>query len=177
MKAIFKYLLLFSLSFILVTCKKYDEGGFVKQTNRHLFGHNKSGSNKTWKLKLYEVNGIDSTYIIPGNGSVLDYYNKFITFKILSNENDSYSANNSFYNYSVNIDRAYKKLLIGPIRTINIEDSTQCYSINSNTVCVRNIFFPEVDAKTFLWKIIKLTKNEFILTIELKNSYKIILTQ
>jgi hypothetical protein len=176
MKLIFKYLFITIAFFTLIKCKKYDEGGFTKLSNKHLFGSNKTGSSKTWKLKKYEVNGIDSTSIIPGSGSVTDYYDKFITFRILSDENNSYSADNSFYDYSVNIDRVYKQLLIGPIRAINNQDSTQCYNVNSNIICVRNIFFPEVDAKNFLWNIIKLKKNEMIVEIQLKNRYKIVLT-
>lgn len=166
------YILLFALLFN--TCKKYDEDGFTKLSNKHLFGGNKTGSSKKWKLKKYEVNGIDSTSIIPGSGSVTDYYGKFITFRILSDENNSYSADNSFYNYIVNIDRAYKQLLIGPIRKIDHQDSTQCY--NNNTICVRNIFFPEVDSKNFSWNIIKLKKHEMIVEIQLKNKYKIVLS-
>lgn len=50
---------------ILSTCKKYEDGGIIRLNRKHLFGERKNNASKTWKLKLYEVNGIDSTQLIP----------------------------------------------------------------------------------------------------------------
>ncbi len=168
-------IVVFSFALVFNCCKKYDDGGFIGKTNKHLFGGSKVNSSKTWKLKLYEVNGIDSTYLIPGANTVPDFYAQFISFKLLDDvKSSNYSASNYYFG---TIDHSYKKILIGPSNSFNSQDSIQCYSKNNNLVCVRNILIPEIDSKKFLWDIKKLTKKEFIITIQLKNFYKIILAQ
>ncbi|MDP1802450.1 MAG: hypothetical protein Q8L81_13915 [Bacteroidota bacterium] len=157
-------ILLFALSFN--TCKKYDEGGLVKQTCKHLFGGHKAGNSKTWKLKLYEVNGIDSTNLIQGSN-----FDNFITFKYVQSEPSiEYRATTSFQNYSGTVSE--KKILIAYDWDTH-NDSIQC----NNNYCQRNILFPEFLNLNPRWEIKKLTSKEFIISIDLKNSYKIILTQ
>lgn len=174
------HLIIAALSFALIfnCCKKYDDGGFVRQTRKHLFGGHKEGSSKTWKLKLYEVNGIDSTILIPEANNIPDFYSKCITFTLTDKKFIDYNAVTFLHNLSGEIDDAYKNMSMGPLTSNwTKEDSTQCFLKNNKTYCSRNIFLPEIQNRALLWNIIKLTKKEFIITIQLKNFYKIILTQ
>lgn len=178
MKIFLKYTFIAIVFFTLTTCKKYDEGGFVKQTRLHLFGGHKVGSSKTWKLKLFEVNGIDSTNLILNANNIPDFYNKFITFSLKDKKFMDYSATTFLYNIAGEIDLSYHNISVGPwTSNWTKEDSTQCFLKNSIYYCSRNIFLPEIQDRAFLWNIKKLTKNQFILTVNAKNSYKIILTQ
>jgi hypothetical protein len=163
----------------LSTCKKYPEGGFVKQTCKHLFGSNKVGSSKTWKLKRYEVNGIDSTYLIQGANSIPDFYEKFVTFKFKDNDGSPHIESKTFtYEYGGSVDDTNKQLLIGMKNPTTPLDSSQCKIINSQTYCVRNLLYPEYNSYGKLWNIKKLTKSELIIETNwnLKNNYKITLT-
>jgi hypothetical protein len=160
----------------LSTCKKYPEGGFVKQTCKHLFGSNKVGSSKTWKLKRYEVNGIDSTYLIQGANSIPDFYEKFVTFKLTKEDvTPKFAANTFLHNYAGTIGKAYKIMLFAYDWKTQ-EDSIQCKTINNIQYCQRNIFFPEFLTRNPEWNIKKLTSKELILSVTLKNTYKITLT-
>lgn len=179
MKSFYKYLCGFALLISLSTCKKYDEGGFVAQTRMHLFGGHKAGDSKTWKLKKYEVNGIDSTNLIIGGNNIPDFYSKFITFKYNgSDPSPQFTANTFLSTFSGTIDKAYKKLNIG-LYTINWtrEDSAQCKTISNINYCERNILLPEISKRVCSWNIRKLTKKELIIEINQANSYKIILSQ
>lgn len=173
------YIIILSLFFALLfnECKKYPDGGFVRQTCKNLFGGSKAGNSKTWKLKYYEVNGIDSTHAIQGANTVPDFYSKFITFKYSqSDPSIKYTAETGYYSFLGSIGTVYKEILFASTHYANKEDSLQCYSINNSMLCVRNILMPEIPNKG-LWKINKLTNHEFIFSIQLKNSYKITLTQ
>ena len=163
------------LFFSLTTCKKYPDGGFVNQTRKHLFGGNDVGDNKTWKLKLYEVNGIDSTYLIQGAASIPDFYEKFVTFELTERKSISCKVNTFLYTYNTEVDNVYKKIGFG--MKFSKEDTTQCKLKDNKLYCHRNIFFPEFQNKAPNWSIVKLKKDELILALEFNNSYKIILTQ
>lgn len=172
------FLILTSSILFFSTCKKYPEGGFVNQTRKHLFGGNHVGDSKTWKLKLYEVNGIDSTYLIQGANSIPDFYEKFVTFTYNGKDpSPTYSANTFTYEYGGVFDKLEKEITLG--YDPNPKDSTQCKIIDNNTYCVRNLLFPEYNQYGKKWVIKKLTKKECVLesTLKLQNIYKIILTQ
>jgi hypothetical protein len=173
----YNVLILIILLFALSTCKKYPEGGFVNQTRKHLFGGNDVGDSKTWKLKLYEVNGVDSTYLIQGANSIPDFYDKFVTFTYKdSDPTIKYQASTYTQNYSGTISKKGKDILVA-YDWLSEEDSTQCKSINNIFYCQRNLLFPEFLRRNPKWEISKLTKNELVLSIKLTNSYKIILSQ
>jgi hypothetical protein len=162
---------------VLTNCKKYPDGGFVHQTNKHLLGANKVGSSKIWKLKLYEVNGIDSTHLIQGANTIPDFYDKFVTFKYSVKEVSIQHITKTFtQNYIGYVDNKDKKILFA-YDWLSHEDSMQCKKINNQLYCQRNVFFPEFLTRNPAWNINKLTKDELILKIELSNSYKIILTK
>ncbi len=162
MKICFKILIITIIILCLTTCKKYDEGGFLKQTNKNLFGANKVGSKKTWHLKLFEVNGIDSTGLIKGayNLKTID----FILFNI--EVSTTMQVNYSIYSLKTGISKLEKNF------GTSLKDSNQC----SNGICVRNIFAPELNPKGVSWSIVKLSKKEFIIKSNLINNYKIIMT-
>ncbi|MES2132616.1 MAG: hypothetical protein V4506_09705 [Bacteroidota bacterium] len=181
MKTLYITIVITFVLLTLSTCKKYPDGGFVNQTRMHLFGGHKVGDSKTWKLKLYEVNGIDSTYLIQGAGSIPDFYDKFVTFTYTGKEGSAkYQANTFLYDYSGTIGTTYKEIALAISHDpLNKQDSLQCKNINGTNYCSRNLLFPEINDYAKIWNIKKLTKKECALesTFHLKNSYKIILTQ
>lgn len=153
---------------LLPTCKKYDEGGFKRQTCKNLFGANKVGSKKTWKLKKYEVNGIDSTNFIQGS-----IFFQTITFEFFTKEGTpQHKTQSGNYNYSGYVSSNTNTILFA-FDFKNKNDSIQC----PNNNCQRNIFFPEFFQRNPQWLILKLTKKEFIITTSAINSYRIILTE
>jgi hypothetical protein len=178
MHSIFKYLVVFTLCFVMSTCKKYDDGGFVKQTRLHLFGGHRSGDHKTWKLKKYEVNGIDSTDLIKGPDNIPDFYSNFFVITYTkSDPSPEFIASTFLFNYTGTIDLVYKKININMDHyPLNKTDSSQCSQLNGINYCLRNIFVPEIKNKINSWDIKKLTKHEFIIEASFTNKYKIILT-
>jgi hypothetical protein len=174
--------MLTSSMLLFTSCKKYPEGGFVNQTRKHLFGGNHVGDSKTWKLKLYEVNGIDSTYLIQGASSIPDFYEKFVTFTYSQKGDPSlqYQANTYLYDYQGRFGKTYKQLSLAiKHEPLTKEDSLQCATVFGIRYCSRNLFYPEFNNYAKLWDIKKLTKKECILesTFKLKNSYRIILSE
>jgi hypothetical protein len=169
------YILISFISFMLCTCKKYDEGGFVHRSCKNLFGGKKVGSSKTWKLKKYEVNGIDSTYLI-NTGNIPDYYDKFTTFKLVGKKFCEYTASGFLYNHMGSIEFSYKRILIGNNNEAPILYS-QCGVVNNLTYCARNILYPDQSDNVSEWKIVKLKSDELIITKENSKKYKIILQQ
>ncbi|MES2132615.1 MAG: hypothetical protein V4506_09700 [Bacteroidota bacterium] len=177
MKLFYNAIVFGILLLTLSTCKKYPDGGFVNQTRMHLFGGHKVGDSKTWKLKLYEVNGIDSTYLIQGAGSIPDFYEKFVTFKLTDSKYICSEAQTYVNTYSSCIDKSNKQITFGEAYDLSNYDSTQCKIINNVRYCGRNIFRPEIKIRSILWNIEKLTKKELIISIKITQSYKIILSQ
>lgn len=177
MKKALKCILLVVTCCTLLTCKKYDEGGWIRRTCKNLFGGNKVGDSKTWKLKKYEVNGIDSTYLI-NTGGIPDFYEKFIEFTYAEKGDPSIS-----YNASTFLDNYYGKLsvngkqltLANKNNPLTKNDSLQCNSISGNTYCSRSLMYPEINDWNKIWEIKKLTKSELILSAsyQLKNNYRI----
>jgi len=177
MKVILKYLVFVIALFALSTCKKYDEGGYVHKRIKNLFGKNDDGAKKSWKLKLYEVNGIDSTQLIQGVDKYIDDSNNFIKFSIGQSKSKDYFANTIVYNLLISVDKKAKLLSIGSglNDVIHSNDSTQCFLESNTIICQRNIFNPEKN-RFAEWEIKKLTSDELIITKQLNNNYKIILT-
>jgi hypothetical protein len=158
------------------TCKKYEEGGVIRVSRKHLFGERKDNASKTWKLKLYEVNGIDSTQLIMGVNQINNFYEKFITFKLDNKEGFTFKANTALYDYGGTLDQVYKEVILSyghfPLNNL---DSSQCNYYNSTLVCSRSILLPEGFYTNKVWKIEKLTKKEFVIKNDgLENKYKIV---
>jgi hypothetical protein len=172
----FRYLSLFSIFILLSTCKKYDDGGLLRLTRKHLFGGNDAGDNKTWKLDKYEVNGIDSTNLI-NTGGLPDFYENFVTFTLSDKREYAYEVNNHIYRYYGQIDLSYKQLLMALNKGLySNTDSTQCSGPIGSQTCVRSTLNPEVNINpTKVWTIKKLTKKHLVLETDyrLQNSYRI----
>ncbi len=165
MKTGFTYAVIIIVLFTLSTCRKYPDGGFVNQTRLHLFGGHKVGDSKTWKLKLYEVNGIDSTYLIPGAASISDFYEKVITFTYTGkNPSPEYKANTFLFEYKGELNKSAKQLtiVIGH-KPLTIDDSLQCKVVDGIKYFGRNLLYPESNNYGKLWDIRKLTRHECIL--------------
>ncbi len=166
---------LVAITLCFTTCKRYPEGGWSNLAMRHLFGGHKTGSSKTWHLKKYEVNGIDSTmFITPGNGYT-SFENDLITFK--NGPGSDNVIRTKVYGFSVSFTKGLKdpkikqKIYFAGGSFSNIKYS-QCYS----SVCERNIFKPQVLEIYAEWEILKLKSNEFIIASKTNgNNYKIIL--
>lgn len=181
MRLLFKYSTLAFLLLFLGTCKRYDEGGFVNKTLKNLCGGKRIGSSKTWNLEKYEVNGIDSTFLIAGTSNIPNYPKDFISFTNSSKGDPSpgYTAKTHLFDYRGKIGLADEYITLGYVDEIlDHNDSAQCKLISNSTICSRNIFFPEFNNYGKIWNIIKLTKKECILTsdFQLKNKYKIVLS-
>jgi hypothetical protein len=176
MKTLKLFLLITITILFFTTCKKYPEGGWSNMAIRHLFGGHKKGSSKTWHIKKYEVNGIDSTiYITPANGYTT-FENDEVTFLTTNNKEDVLRT--KVYGFSVSFTKGLKDPKIkqkiyfaGGSSRGNIPYS-QCI----NSVCERNIFNPLVPDMYFEWEIAKLTSTEFIIASKTNgNNYKITL--
>lgn len=160
MKQFFTYILIFISTLLLFNCKKYPEGGCERRGPKNIIGD--------WKLTLYEVNGIDSTELINYNGN--DVYKTIKIYKNVSvlqiDQKSSITSSASFGNKN---------------QTLTITGETDsngrtCYFENNINYCYRLFLTPE-NSHTMDWQILKLTKEEIILTSTQKNSYKIKLSK
>ena len=166
-KYIYLFTMLLSLA-LFTTCRKYPEGGWSNVAVKHLFGNNLDNATKTWKLKLYEVNGIDSTgFITPGNG-VTNFENDEVVFKIVKRHSRDYnvSSKSCFFRLDLSKDKNKEMVFIGGSWGYGTT-SPQCY----NGICERNIFYPFSAGSSYVaWKILKLKNDELIISSE-KNGY------
>jgi hypothetical protein len=158
-------LLLFAACFN--DCKKYEEGGWTRLTRKHLFGGNNIGDNKTWKLKLFEVNGVDSTEIIKQN--LPDNFFE-VTFTLTDPKYINLSANTGIFKHGGSVGD--KTLLLG------YEDTTGCKNIGGTYFCSRDFLSPEYNKWSKIWDIRRLTSKEIVIETnwKLRNSYRVILT-
>ena len=173
MKAL-QLLMLFSIIVLsFTTCKRYPEGGWSNVAMTHLFGKNLKGASKTWHLKKYEVNEIDSTsFITPGNGFT-SFENNEVVFKIPDDSRSLYYCQTKVYNCGLYFVGSKMNLELSVGRYITGTHDLQCY----NGICERNVFNPNNELKTMKWKIQKLRKHELIITItQNNNNYKISLS-
>lgn len=168
MKTLKLIILFIAITLLFTTCKRYPEGGWSNVAITHLFGVNET--DRVWKLKLYEVNGIDSTkYITSGNGYT-SFENNELKFQNITTSKNLIVFT-KVYKYTFEFtNRKKTSFLIYPN-----DNSNDIYCKNS--ICERNILNPENTKFTvFEWKIIKLKRHELIITSNKINNYKIILT-
>ena len=168
------YIITLSLLFALLfnTCKKYPEGGFAYLTRKHLFGGHKAGDSKTWKLVLYEVNGIDSTAIIPGANNVPNYYDEFITLILTNPKERDFKASNYFYEYSGSVVEG-EGIIFSVAQQKTKQDSIQCYLVGGAQICCRNIILPEGPWKNNHWTVERLTSSDIWIKLNLTKNYRI----
>lgn len=158
MKQVVLYLFLFISTTLLFSCKKYPEGGCERRGPKNIIG--------SWKLSLYEVNGIDSTDLINYNNR--DEYKKITFLKNVS----TFSIRSSGFAYSGRFENKNAN-----IKIYNSGQSVECVysSTLHDTLCYRNIFSPE--KMDCIWQIVKLTQKELVIKTEQQNSYVIKLTK
>jgi hypothetical protein len=123
----------------------------------------------TWKLSLYEVNGIDSSYLINGPELTGWFLRQFRENIWSWNKGPTEDYLNTF-NHRFEIKFANNKAEIHLYGTTGGDIPTNCSKASANQ-CVRNVLSPESYATE--WKIQKLTRSEIILTTANINSYKI----
>lgn len=169
MKQLFTYTLIFISTLLLFNCKKYPEGGYHFNFLKNLEGQ--------WNLKLYEVNGIDSTYLTQGSNSITNYTRSFAEFAIAhSGKRADIRLKNHYHGYTVTFNNKKRDMLgVHDDGDRSNFDSIGCLIPNSQQ-CQRNIFIPN-NNQSFTWKIEKLTKSELILSSSQNNSYKIKLSK
>lgn len=160
-------LLLFACLVLLTTCKKYHDGGYHFNAFKHLEGQ--------WKLKLYEVDGIDSTMLTQGATTIPDYQEEFARFPMLhTGKRREIKLENHYRDYEVTMGNK-KRSIISVTNSNNSNfDPSGCLLYNSQK-CQRDVFNPTNDSY-FNWKIDKLTKNELVL-VSLSYNYKLILVK
>lgn len=127
-----------------------------------------------WKLKLFEVDGIDSTMLTTGASTIPDYIDNFAHIGSFKSKREQYITMTNHYRYfNVDLDPKHEFISFTGGSSSGF-DSSDC-AITNSQLCQRNIFNPK-KIKTFAWKIQKLTKAEMILLSESYN-YKLILTK
>ncbi len=172
----FRVICICLLILFLSGCKKFDEGGTVFRSKYRLFGSNKDGARKSWRLIKFEVNGIDSTYLLPGTSIWPDYYKEFAIFYRSSNDNLWFRTSSYLYEYHTRFDSIKKKkILIFNSGTYYTSYYSQCAPIGNDTLCARNLFFPEYKYGRWeiSWEVKKLTQSSLILETTLANRYRI----
>ena len=159
------YLFALSIFFLFgyIGCKKYPEGGFIYRNDKRIIGN--------WKLKLYEVNGIDSTALINYNGNE-NYKN------IMFIEEDT-KYNPTIY---CQIDRLTESTIAfnNDNNTVNFREyngpgvGKQCVN-STSLICYKHIFNPEQN--NTVWNILKIKRNEIKLTCNNTSHFVIILVR
>jgi hypothetical protein len=156
MKTTCIYLILFITTVLLFNCKKYPEGECERRGPKNIIGN--------WKLSLYEVNGIDSTELINHNGDELyktiRIYKNASTIQIDQKSSITSAASFSDKNKTLTIKRQTE--IIGSV----------CYPDNNINYCYRLFFTPE-NSHLMDWEVLKITKEEIILSSVKNKSYKI----
>ena len=167
MKKILLNILLLFLLFTLSTCKKYPDGGFTRQGPK-TFITDKAG---VWQLALYEVNGIDSTFLLPEGTEVDQYYSTFMTCSKYSKyeKKGYYYCTASMFIYDLSFQNKNRLMAFTP------KNNKYCIPFKTFTnFCFRELLCPE-SFSTTIWEIEKLRDKECVIRTNLKNTYKIIL--
>lgn len=155
MKVTKTHLLIIIVSVCLFNCKKYPEGGCERRGPKNIVGD--------WKLALYEVNGVDSTNLINYNGNdgykTIRIYKNVGVFQIDQKSSIGNSASFTNNNTKIRINGGL------------VNNGQKCILDAGINYCYRLFFTPE--SSTIEWEIQKLTKNELIITTNIKNTYKI----
>ncbi len=156
MRTFITYLVIFVSVMCLFNCKKYPEGGCERRGPKNIIGD--------WKLSLYEVNGIDSTNLINYNSDeiykTIKIYKNVSVFQIDQMESITSSANFSNKNKTITINRQ------------NEVNGSKCVTGGTISYCYRLFFTPE-NSHSMDWQILKMTKEEIILSSSTNKVYKI----
>lgn len=178
MKYTFRVILLGFFIMLFWQCKKYDEGGNVFRSKYRLLGSNNDGGRKSWKLRLYQVNGIDSTYLIKGPQNWPTFYSEFAIFYRSSNDNKYFQTSTYLYEYHTRFDsiKSKKYLTFGDMNYYKTYNN-QFGVLNGDTIYCRNLFCPEALVGPRIWyhkwQVKKLTNNELIIEMKRNNEYRI----
>lgn len=156
------YIFFFISTTLLFSCKKYPEGGCERRGSKNILGR--------WKLTLYEVDGIDSTNLINYNGT--EGYKEIIIYKESSKYSPRmYTRVDQIFLMTVDFENDHKDVVFGNNENPDIGFTCLPAWYAQDTNCYRMIFTPENDYTK--WQILKLKKDEFVLSTKLKHSYKI----
>ncbi len=137
------------------TCKKYPDGGLHACARRNLL----TKGDEAWQLKLYSVNGIDSTFLINTSDDPYYYSTTLLVFKY-KDERTKFSIHNSKYIYHANLLEKKSVLTFSLYNKLGGPDQTE-------------IFNPE-KVNSPVWTVEKLKKKKLVLTANWNNSYTLI---
>ena len=154
--------ILFSLSGLIMLftgCKKFPEGGLYSN-RRAVFSQNMKKA-EFWDIKLYEVDGIDSTDLIVSNNdaSLRKRYVRFFKYG-----HDNYYSGTGFTPFGITVGPDY----------ISFSNGRKAWDELVNGVKIREILTP--NGKGMTWTIRKCKKKELILSGSKNNvNYRVIL--
>ncbi len=166
------------LILFLSRCKKFDEGGKVFRSKFKLLGSNSDGARKSWGLKKFVVNGIDSTTLIKGPSKWPTYYSEYVIFYRENNDDEHFRSSTYLYEYYTSFDSIKKKRIL----TFSDMNYYKTYKnqfgvVNGDAIHCRNLFCPEEylghSNWHYNWTVKKLTDSELIMELKLKNHYRI----
>lgn len=164
-------------SSMMVYCKKYPKGGFLNRSHKNLRNNFNKLYFKAWKVSSYKVNGIDSTSSFKKEGNAGFNSGNFNNYDIeihgeLGNK-EKFNLKTEHYSFNVEMMNDKKNITFEPV---NPKDTAKVICSGNTAIkeCETNIFFPEsYNKEKLIWKIMKLTKDEFILTSRGYFSYEI----
>lgn len=157
MKTLTNIILIAGCLVLFTTCKKYTEGGYINKGDNYIEG--------TWTLTLYEVNGIDSTELINYNNDT--YYYKWTGLhKNKPKDRDLYGTVGGLSGGCV-ISQDNKTLNLYYAGKYN-----HAAKAMENNKWYRLYYEPE-GGSNHVWKIIKFTEKELVISLTGINNYKI----
>ena len=137
---------------LFMACKKYPEGGYEKDGPKNII--------YTWKLTLYEVDGIDSTNLINYNSN-----ENYKTILFSGNSKIGYCGQPYGGSCCLMYFSSNNEVLTGTVDPYY--GGKVCYTGG----CTKEIFTPETSSAT--WKILKLDSNELHLQSQQIHSYNL----
>jgi hypothetical protein len=103
--------ILFTTILLLISCKKYDEGGSIFTTEKKLKAN-------SWKLTKYLLNGVDKTSTLLVS-NYLENYDDNYTRNYIDNEGDIIKEVGKW-----EFDKSSKKIKISGVSSIDITDKS-----------------------------------------------------
>jgi hypothetical protein len=172
MKKLILHTILLSAALIFSTCKKYPDGSKHWKAGKKISG-GFWAPDKYWKITMFTVNGADSLKHYrnypPNLNSFYDSYDLQIEAIGSVPTTKHFDMRSKFFRYGSYLTKRKSVLIIKPYFTEDL-----AYFHSDGTSFEKNIFMPFVkEDQTYAWSIKKLTRQEFIITLENQNSYEI----
>jgi hypothetical protein len=157
------FLILSTTSCLMLSCKKYPEGGRLKKAEKNIRGGINDGHEKQWKVTLYEVDGVDSTKTWKKGKS----QDRFSYYDVQISGSESYL-------HIVTEVTELRGALVNKNKTLRItpDDSLKSWHCYRTNICERNIFMP-FETSSCEWQIQQLEENDIKITLNDLHSYTV----